>query len=164
MTLAEAIAAWREQRSHDLAIEAWLDAGRLPAGTLEPLVSRLKPLKLPDAKRALKDIREEHGKDAFVRLFSAFEQEFRAAFCLWLGGKCGVKASVSDLAAVLPESTRSLVNLAVVLEPRLGSSRAGYVGNVIAYRNDLLHRGFVKPMSYDLETLYVKLVEIVSLF
>jgi hypothetical protein len=165
MTLDEALDHWHRERERLYAVDAWIDAKKPAAPpSLSPLLAEYQRLKAPDAKRALKDMREERAKDSFIRMFSAFEQDFRVAFCGWLAKKCGSSAAVGVVADALPESIRTLLGIAAVLEPNFSPSRSGYAANVMDCRNKLAHRGFAATMAYDLEELHRALSEIVALF
>lgn len=164
MKLEEALEHWRRERERLTDIQEWVDAGKPPVPpSLQPSLRRFQGLKKPEAKRALKELREELEKDAFLRLFSAFEGELRAAFSEWLGKKCGTTTSPEDIDRELP-AIKDVLRIAAVLEPRFDRSRAGYVSNVRESRNKLVHGGFASPIQYDLEALHGTLAEVLALF
>lgn len=164
MTLGEALEHWRHELERLTDLQEWVDAGKpLVPPSLQPSLKRYQALKKPEAKRALKELREELAKDAFLRMFSAFEGDLRAAFAAWLGAKCGTTASPEDVDRELP-AIEGVLRLAAVLEPRFDRSRAGYVSNVRESRNKLVHGGFASPIAYDLEELHGKLAEVLALF
>ncbi len=164
MTLDEALEHWRRERERLADVEAWVDDGKPSAPpSLQPSLARYARIKRPDAKRALKELREELVKDAFIRMFSAFEGQLRAAFSGWLRTKCGTTSSPADIDEELP-AIEGVLRIAAVLEPRLDRSRAGYVSNVREARNKLVHGGFATPVPYDLEELHRKLAEVLTLF
>jgi hypothetical protein len=164
MTLAEALGHWRRERARLTDIDDWVDEGKPAAPSpLRPSLAMYAQLKKPDAKRALKDLREELAKDAFIRMFSAFEGELRAAFSEWLRSKCGTTASRGAIDDELP-AIEGVLRIAAVLEPRFDRSRAGYVSNVRECRNKLVHGGFASPIPYDLEELHDHLAAVVALF
>lgn len=164
MTLDEALTHWRRERERLADLDAWVEAGYPPAPPpLRPSLAEYARLRKPDAKRAIKRTREELAKDAFLRMFSAFEGEMRAVFAEWLRRKCGAAAASHDIDAELP-AMEGVLRIAAVLEPRFDPSRAGYVSNVRDTRNRLVHGGFASPMAYDLEDLHRRLAEVVALF
>jgi len=165
MTLDESLAHWQRERARLEALDAWIDAGKTkPPQPLTPVVGVYLSLDKPGAKDALKAAREEAGKDAFIRMFAAFEHGFRPVFCDWLAKKCGLPVPSPDIAKALPDAIRGVLDIAAALEPRLDASRRGYAGNVMSYRNDLVHRGFAAPLPYDLVVLHCKLSEIIAIF
>jgi hypothetical protein len=165
MTLAESLTRWRQGRERLGALDAWIDAGKpLPPQSLVPLVAPYLSRNTSLAKRLLKETREESVKDAFIRMLSAFEQEFRAVFAAWLHRRCGSSELDATIARELPESIRSVVQLAAVLEPRFSSSRRGRVGNLLDFRNKLVHGAFASSVPYDLDDIHRTLSEIVGLF
>jgi hypothetical protein len=165
MKLDEARDRWRAECARLEAVSAWLDAGKpQPPATLVAWLGTYQRLKTPLAKVALKEVREASATDAFVRLFSAFECEFRAAFSEWLANKSACGAAPEMLDEALPESLRTVLNVAAVLEPRFDRSRAGYVGSVIDRRNKLVHGGFASQMPYDLDDLHTVLSGVVATF
>jgi len=162
MTLDEALRHWERQRDRLQAIDAWIDAGKPDAPPpLAALLGEYQTLRATKAKGALKEAREEAARDAFIRMFSAFEQEFRGVFCAWLTRRCGSNATVAEVATTLPESIRSLLGIAAVLEPKV-KALSGFAGNVMDSRNDLVHRGFAAPMPYDLVKLHRDLSALVA--
>lgn len=164
MTLEEALKHWRQERERLTDIQAWVGDGKPPVPpSLQASLKRYQGLKKPDAKQALKALREELAKDAFLRMFSAFEYGLRVAFLAWLGKKCGTKPSPENVDKLLP-AIDGVLRLAAVLETRFDHSRAGYVSNVRDARNKLAHGGFASPISYDLEELHGKLSEVLALF
>lgn len=141
-----------------------MDAGKpLAPPSLQPSLAKYAQLKKPDAKRALKDLREELAKDAFIRMFSAFEGALRAALSEWLRNKCNATSSSEAIDDELP-TIEGVLRIAAVLEPRFGQSRAGYVSNVRELRDKLVHGGFASPIPYDLEDLHRRLAEVLVLF
>jgi len=164
MTLDEALDHWRRERARLADVDEWVDAGKpLAPPSLQPSLAKYAQLKKPDAKRALKDLREELAKDAFIRMFSAFEGALRAAWSEWLRNKCNATASSEAIDDELP-TIEGVLRIAAVLEPRFGQSRAGYVSNVRELRNKLVHGGFASPIPYDLEDLHRRLAEVLALF
>jgi hypothetical protein len=164
MTLDEALEHWRRERERLTDVEQWVDAGKPTAPpSLQPSLDRYARLRKADAKRALKELREELAKDAFLRIFSAFEGQLLAAFSGWLGKKCGTTTLPETIGAELP-AIAGLLAMAAVLEPRFDPSRVGYVNNVRESRNKLVHGGFASPIPYDLEELHRKLAEVLALF
>ncbi len=164
MNLDEALDHWRRERARLADVDEWVDAGKpLAPWSLQPSLAKYAQLKKPDAKRALKELREELAKDAFVRMFSAFEGELRAAFSEWLRNKCKTSALREAIDDELP-SIEGVLRIAAVLEPRFSKSLAGYVSNVRECRNKLVHGGFASPIPYDLEELHLKLAEVLALF
>jgi hypothetical protein len=164
MTLEEALEHWRRERERLAGIQEWVDAGKPPPPpSLQPSLQRYGRLNKTDAKRALKELREELAKDAFLRMFSAFEGQLRAAFSGWLGKKCQTTTSPEDINEELP-AIEGVLRIAAALEPRFDPSRSGYLNNVRETRNKLVHGGFASPIPYDLETLHGKLAEVLALF
>ena len=165
MKLDEAREHWRAELARLEAVGAWLDAGKPQVhATLGAWLGTYQRLKTPLAKVALKEGREANAADAFIRLFSAFEYEFRAAFSEWLAKKSACGAAPPVLDEALPESLRSVLNLAAVLEPRFDRSRSGCVGRVIDCRNRLVHGGFASQMPFDLDDLHTLLSGVVATF
>jgi len=164
MTLDEAHDHWRRERERLVSIQEWVDEGKPePPKSLRKALERYARLNKTDAKRALKELREELEKDAFLRMFSAFEAELRAAFSGWLRERCGTTSAPDDIDDALP-AIDGVLRLAAVLEPRFDSSRAGYVSNVRECRNRLIHGGFASPVPYDLEEIHRRLAEVPALF
>lgn len=164
MTLDEALEHWRRERERLTDIEEWVDAGKpAPPPSLLPSLARYTRLKKIDAKLALKELRQELAKDAFLRMFSAFEGQARAAFSEWLRKKCVTTTSPEAIDKELP-AIKSVLRIAAVLEPRFDPSRFGYVDNVRESRNRLVHGGFASPIAHDLEELHRKLSEVLALF
>ena len=164
MNLDEALDHWRRERARLVDVDEWVDAGKpLTPPSLQPSLAKYAQLKKPDAKRALKELREELAKDAFIRMFSAFEGELRAAFSEWLRHRCKTTTSREAIDKELPK-IEGVLRIAAVLEPRFNQSLAGYVSNVRESRNKLVHGGFTSPISYDLEELHRKLAEVLELF
>ncbi|MEP7126935.1 MAG: hypothetical protein ABJE95_38745 [Byssovorax sp.] len=164
MTLDEALDHWRRERGRLTDVDEWVDAGKPAAPpSLQPSLAKYARLAKPEAKRALKALREELAKDAFVRMFSAFEGALRAAFSEWLRCRCKTTSSSVAIDDELP-SIEGVLRIAAVLEPRFDPSRAGYVSNVREFRNKLVHGGFASPTPYDLEELHRKLSEVLTLF
>ena len=164
MTLDEVLAHWRSERARLTDIDNWVDAGKPPLPlALQPSLECYARLKKPDAKKALKQKREELAKDAFMRMFSAFEVSLRATFSEWLRRKCGTTAASEAIDEQLP-AIEGVLRLAAILEPRYSRSRAGHVGNVRDFRNSLAHGGFALPVPYDLEELHRELAEVIAVF
>jgi hypothetical protein len=164
MTLDEALEHWHGERGRLADVETWVDAGSPDAPpSLGRSLEKYKRLKKPDAKRALKELREEITKDAFLRMFSAFEAQMRAAFYEWLCKKCGTVTSRVEIDKALP-AIEGVVRMAAALEPRFDQSRLDYVDNVRDCRNKLVHRGFALRVPYDLEDLHRKLTDVLALF
>jgi hypothetical protein len=129
---------------------------------LAPALTPYDGMKTPDAKGALKVAREQAAKDAFIRIFSAFELEFRV-FLDWLADRTSSVRS-KELEEALPESIRGSLRLAAALNGKFAKPQHGYAANVMDVRNGLIHGDYARPMPYDLEELSVKLSEIVALF
>jgi len=164
MTLHETLEHWRRERERLAGIEAWVEEGKpIVPSSLRPSFEKYARLKPPEAKQALKELRRELEKDAFLRMFAAFEQELRATFASWLKAKCGTSASVNEIEEDLPEMLGVLA-IARRLEPRFGQSQFGHATTVRDLRNKLVHRGFAVPMSYDLEDLHEKFAAVIALF
>ncbi len=164
MSIQSSLERWRAELARLQAVDAWISAGK--PSTHAVLASLLTPydrLKAQDAKQALKVAREQAAKDAFIRIFSAFELEFRNAFRLWLADRCS-SVGGQELNEALPESIRSLLRLAAALNAGFAKPQHGYVGNVMDVRNGLVHGGFERPMPYDLEDVAAKLAAIVAVF
>jgi hypothetical protein len=164
MTLDEVLVHWRHQRERLTDIDDWIDAGKptVPS-SLEPSLAQFRRLKRAEAKRVLKELREELAKDAFIRMFSAFEGEVRAAFSGWLRDRCRTSSPTTAIADELP-AIEGVLRIAAILEPRFEHARSGYVSHVRESRNKLVHGGFASPMPYDLEDLHSKLADVIQIF
>lgn len=164
MKLDEAHGHWRRERERLLSIQEWVDEGKpeLPK-SMRRAFERYARLNKVDAKHALKDLREELEKDAFLRMFSAFEAELRDAFSSWLRERCGTTSVPEDIGEALP-AIDGVLRLAAALEPRFDRSRTGYVSRVRECRNRLAHGGFAAPIPYDLEEVHRRLAEVIVLF
>lgn len=164
MTLDEALEHWRRERERLAGIEEWVDEGK-PAfpQSLRRSLDTYARLKSSDAKQALKDLRRELEKDAFLRMFSAFERELRETFAEWLRAKCGTTTPVAEIEEDLPEIL-GVLEIARRLEPRFDQSQFGYATKVRELRNKLVHRGFAVQVTYDLEELHKRLAAVIALF
>ncbi len=164
MTLHETLEHWRREHERLAGIENWVEDGKpaVPA-SLRPSLDKYARLKPPEAKRALKDLRRELEKDAFLRMFAAFERELRATFAEWLKTKCGTSTPVEEIEKDLPEML-GVLEIARRLEPRFGQSQFGHATTARDVRNKLVHRGFSVPMIYDLEDLHEKFAAVIALF
>jgi hypothetical protein len=164
MTLDEALEHWRRERERLAGIEDWVEEGKptVPP-SLRQSLDKYARLNSRDAKQALKDLRRELEKDAFLRMFSAFERELRATFAEWLRTKCGTTTPVDEVEKDLPEML-GVLEIARCLEPRFDQSQFGHATTVRDLRNKLVHRGFAVPMTYDLEDLHRKFATVIALF
>ena len=164
MTLHETLEHWRRERERLAGIEDWVEDGKptVPP-SLRRSLDKYARLKSPEAKQALKELRRELEKDAFLRMFAAFERELRATFAAWLKTKCGTSSPVEDIEEDLPEML-GVLEIARRLEPRFDQSQFGHATKARDLRNKLVHRGFAVPMIYDLEDLHTKFAAVIALF
>jgi hypothetical protein len=128
MTLDDALARWRGERDRLTDIDNWIEAGKpaLPAA-LRPHLDRYSGLKRPDAKQALKEEREQLARDAFMRMFSAFEVSMRETFSSWLRTKSGTTASPHVINEELP-AIEGVLRLASILRAPLLALARGPCG------------------------------------
>jgi hypothetical protein len=108
---------------------------------LRGLLGDLLPLKKGERKARLKEEREDLYRVALMRLFAAFEADFREGFLTYIEGRAGF--SREELEQTLPDTSSTWLVMYQVLEARAFSkSLLGQINRIRDERNRLAHGGF----------------------
>lgn len=142
--------AWYGARLAALtAIHTWIREGRPDAPQVAPFLAGYVRLSKGDALKELAHEREDLQRMALIRLFSAFEADFRVALAAHLKRACDALSpggtsprNAGIIEAALPDSVELSLALYRALEPSFSGSDKGHLDKLRGFRNDLLHGGF----------------------
>jgi len=114
---------------------------------LRGLLADLLPLKKGERKLRLKEEREDLYRVALMRLFAAFEADFRESFLAYIESRGGL--SRKELEETLPDAISTWLVMYQVLEARTFSrSLLGQINRIRDERNRLAHGGLHQEIAH----------------
>jgi hypothetical protein len=174
--LDAAIAWHKSEKARLRAIDEWIRAGMQITSPLKPFVAPYASSDGPTEARKkfaldrLREATEDEERVALVRIFAAFEADFRMALAQMLHRACvrlrpanGAVPPLEDDLKHLPTMLHCMP-LAGVFEPSFSASDRNALEKLRAFRNTVMHQGFAEKPADDVDDVATLCTRVVGVF
>ena len=177
MSYLDAAVAWHKSEKARLrAIDDWIRAGMDITNPLKPFVAPYASNDGPAGARKkfaldrLREAIEDEERIALLRIFAAFEADFRMTLHQMLHRAC---ARLRPTSGALPPGQDDLKHLPTMqhcmplasgFEPSFSSSDRNALEKLRSFRNNVMHQGFREKPADDVDDVAALCARVVNIF